>query len=320
MRRIAAFILFILTFVDLCKANNYPLPTEPVESGKWERLVIPLKRCGNLLIMEATVDSITGDFIIDTGAPYLILNSTYFRHYPAQKTIQSAGLNDGSVTAVRSTIGAFTANKLHYNHLEVDITGLKQIEDKCNMRILGLIGANMFSSMIMRIDTRTNQLFLYKLDANGNPLTALSDSTELNKCDKSPSVNMRFNWCDNKIMIPVRIAGKEMNWIFDTGAESNVVDAMAQKRILKEFNVLRRVAMTGSTGAKQDVLIGYFDEISVGNTSFQAQQTILTAMHELNETCSVFIDGILGYSFFSKGITTINFKKKEFSLYLYTNE
>jgi hypothetical protein len=111
-----------------------------------------------------------------------------------------------------------------------------------------------------------------------------------------------------------------MNWIFDTGAESNVVDALSSKKILKEFVVLRRINMTGTTGSKQEVFLGYFNQINVGEQSFPMQQTLLVGMQELNQTCSVFIDGILGYSFFSQGIVTMNFMTKDFSLYLYLSE
>lgn len=323
MCRIISLIVLIFTFVEILHATNYPIlqpASDPTESGNWNRTVIPLKRCGNLLLMEATVDSIVGDFIIDTGAPYLILNSTYFRNYPAKQTLQTAGLNANTTTAIRSEIKNFNAQELQYKNVEVDITGLKQIEDKCNMRILGLMGANMFSSFLMRIDTRKNQLVLYRLDEQGNTKTPLSDSLDLFNCERKPNVNLRFKWCDNKIMLPVSIANKEMNWMFDSGAETNVVDVLAQKKILKEFNVIRRVALTGSTGARQEVLIGYFNEISIGSSSFSAQQTILTGMQELNEACSMFIDGILGYSFFSQGIVSINFPKREFSFYLYATQ
>jgi hypothetical protein len=32
------------------------------------------------------------------------------------------------------------------------------------------------------------------------------------------------------------------------------------------------------------------------------------------------VDGVLGYDFFARGIFTINFVKKEFEMYIYTNQ
>lgn len=299
----------------------YPLPSDPVPQGNWTRLVIPLKRCGNLLLMEATIDSISGDFIIDTGAPYLILNRTYFRKYADHRTVEAAGLNHSTVQAEKAVVPRISAGELFYENVSADITGLGQLEDKCNMRILGLLGANLFSSFLMRLDVNANQMILYKLDEKGDPLAGKTmDSLDFRRSARAADVQLRFKWCDNKIMVPVSVAGKEMNWILDTGAETNVVDAMSGKRILREFNIVRRVSMTGTTGARQDVLVGYFNSLTVGNSKFPMQQTILTGMQELNEACSMFIDGILGYSFFSKGVMSIHFMHRDFSLYLYTTQ
>ena len=110
-----------------------------------------------------------------------------------------------------------------------------------------------------------------------------------------------------------------MNWILDTGAETNVVDAWSKKKVIRDFVVNRRINLVGSTGEKQEILLGVMPETSVGNISFPMQQTIVTSMQELSETCSLYIDGILGYSFLSQGIFTINFVKKEFSMYFYNS-
>ncbi len=57
--------------------------------------------------------------------------------------------------------------------------------------------------------------------------------------------------------MPVQVAGEKMNWMFDTGAECNVIDALSKKKILKEFNVTRRVNLTGAGGQKKGGLLGY---------------------------------------------------------------
>src|SRR5215207_700895 len=44
--------------------------------------IIPFNRVGNLIVIKAKVDTTEGNFILDTGAPHLVLNLTYFRDYP----------------------------------------------------------------------------------------------------------------------------------------------------------------------------------------------------------------------------------------------
>ena len=283
--------------------------------------VIPLKRAGNLLLIEATVDSLTGDFILDTGAPYPVINATYFRNQYSGVKQQAAGVGGNAVTAEQITLKSLSFGGIQYSNILGDIASLAQLENKTKTKILGLLGTSLFSKYKIQLDVNNNQLILFDLDEYGNPLASLPlDSNATSPLRNSPAINIKFKLCDNKIVVPVDVANKQMNWIFDTGAESNVVDALSSKKILKEFVVLRRINMTGTTGAKQEVFLGYFNEISVGQQAFPMQQTVLVGMQELNQACSVFIDGILGYSFFSQGIVTMNFMTKDFSLYLYLSE
>ena len=55
---------------------------DPDPSGDFNTLIVPIKRAGNLIIVEAQIDTLVGNFVLDTGAPYLVLNATYFRYMP----------------------------------------------------------------------------------------------------------------------------------------------------------------------------------------------------------------------------------------------
>lgn len=291
----------------------------PIPQGDWQFQVIPLKRAGNLILIEGTVDSISGNFILDTGAPYLVLNQTYFRSYQPNTASASVGVSGLSEVA-RTQIPRLDFGGIFYEHVDADVINLSHIEDQKKVRVLGLIGTNLFSGLQISIDLVKNQLFVYRLDSKGNP-QSLADtlSSDSLRIDRIPDLQFNFNYCDEKIFIPVEINGQKMNWILDTGAETNVVDAWSKKKVIRDFVVNRRINLVGSTGEKQEILLGVMPETSVGNISFPMQQTIVTSMQELSETCSLYIDGILGYSFLSQGIFTINFVKKEFSMYFYNS-
>src|SRR5688572_18242942 len=44
---------------------------------------VSFSRVGNLILVQGRADTTTGNFILDTGCPHLVLNLTYFRHYNA---------------------------------------------------------------------------------------------------------------------------------------------------------------------------------------------------------------------------------------------
>jgi predicted aspartyl protease len=321
-------ILFAILAFLVCR-TTYGAPTHsgivlsgirtesPLAQGDWSRLVIPLKRAGNLILIEARIDSLYGNFILDTGAPYLVLNQTYFRSYETNSQTASVGLN-GTSTATRTTIPKLDMGILFYEDVEADIVNLRQIEDQKKIQIFGLLGTNLFTGLLIQIDLVLNQMVLCRLDALGNATTA-TDSLSADTLFRTtnPDLQLTFKLCDDKIFVPVEIGGQKMNWILDTGAETNVVDAWSKKKVIKEFIVNRRINLVGSTGEKQEILLGVMPQTFVGDEVFPMQQTIVTSMQELSETCSLYIDGILGYSFLSQGVFTINFVKKEFSMYFY---
>jgi hypothetical protein len=77
--------------------NNYSDPVITCDSAS---STIQFSRAGNLILIRATADTTEGYFILDTGAPYLILNMTYFRGYPGNPHPEGAqGGITGSVSS-----------------------------------------------------------------------------------------------------------------------------------------------------------------------------------------------------------------------------
>ena len=89
------------------------LPDDPAPDGDFQTLIVPIKRAGNLIIVEAQIDSLEGNFVMDTGAPYLVLNSTYFRDSPHVEEQQSAGINGESAGSFTTVVHNFSILDLH---------------------------------------------------------------------------------------------------------------------------------------------------------------------------------------------------------------
>src|SRR6201996_276697 len=88
---------------------------DPLPTGDFKTLVVPIKRAGNLIIVEAAVDSVEGNFVLDTGAPYLVLNETYFRDYPHLSDQEAGGLNGNSEASFTTYVHHFKILDLEYS-------------------------------------------------------------------------------------------------------------------------------------------------------------------------------------------------------------
>ena len=73
---------FIIVDNEIVFISNESVKIEYVKSSnRKDSILIPLKRAGNLFLIEARIDTMVGNFIVYLGAPYLVLNATYFRDY-----------------------------------------------------------------------------------------------------------------------------------------------------------------------------------------------------------------------------------------------
>src|SRR3569833_2263925 len=70
------------TVNGICFPYAQIIPDDSAPDGDFQTLVVPIKRAGNLIIVEAQLDSLEGNNVMDNGAPYLVLNATYFRDAP----------------------------------------------------------------------------------------------------------------------------------------------------------------------------------------------------------------------------------------------
>jgi predicted aspartyl protease len=297
----------------------YPLPFfqslsySPEASLKSDSLVIPLKRAGRLLLIEANVDNEIGNLVFDTGADNLVFNSTYFR-----KHTKSAGANSNGITGNVGTVETITIDKLEfadltYKKVKVDITNLGHIENRRGVKILGLIGFNMFRDFEIIIDIKNNQLKLFRVDKSGNRI--VSGNTKF-----IPDQSQKISGNSNILFLEGKIGGRNLKFCFDTGAETNVISSFSNKNILNSLTITRRSKLKGAGTAGSEVLYGRMNDFTLGDRRIGGMETIISDLGALSEAYGTKIDGMLGYNFMEQGTLCINFVKKQFGIQFNTEE
>jgi predicted aspartyl protease len=277
---------------------------------KTDSLVIPLKRAGRLLLIEATVDNEQGNLVFDTGASGLVFNSTYFRNHVRSNGENSNGITGGVGSVEQIAIEKLEFAGLSYKNIRADLANLGHIENRRGVKILGLIGFNMIRNFEIWIDVKNNQLKLFRIDRNGNRITSGLSNFR-------PDHTQKISNSTNILFIEGRIGGKSLNFCFDTGAETNVISSYSNKNILNTLTITRRSGLRGTGSAKAEVLFGRMNDFSLGNRQITGMETIVSNLDALGEVYGTKIDGMLGYNFMEQGILCINFTKKQFSI-LYT--
>ena len=284
---------------------------DPCPSGNFTSLVIPLKRAQNLLIVEARVNGMTGNFVLDTGAPNLVLNKTYFRNGKASSSA-TVGITGEEGTVYHTTIESLAIQDLYFTALSADLIDLRHLEDSRGIKILGLLGADLFSQLEMEIDIRHNVLYLRKLKDDGESLCDLKDS-----CGIKPDLLFPVETIGDIVFLDCFVSGKKLRFCFDTGAETNVLSTNVSNKILAKFQLANRIALSGAGSGKSDVLNGELQELTLGDHVFNNIPFILSGLSTLQEVYNTTVNGVLGYYFLSQGRIIINPKKKLLTMYFY---
>lgn len=268
---------------------------------------IPFTLAGKLILVKGHADSTIGNFIFDTGAQDLVLNSTYFRDYnidhSADETQQSITGQGGSV--LRTTVKLFRLGTFKYYQAEAQLVSLRQIENARGVKILGLLGVSMFKDCEIIIDYKNSLIHLHHIKKKER------------KTYQHEMINSRtviaeypFDLVDNRILVSTSLGGKKLPFVVDFAAESNIIDSRLPNRILDSINVNGRVLLTGAGSRKVEALTGDVSDLKIGNFSINSLPVIIT---NLEGTCfgkDVCINGVLGYEFLSRYTLAFNFARQ----------
>ncbi|MFN4313415.1 MAG: aspartyl protease family protein [Chitinophagaceae bacterium] len=285
------------------------LRIDPVVSSDSADIVLPFSRAGNLILLKASIDSVEGSFVLDTGAPHLVLNLTYFRDLPDARPDpgEETGGITGAVAAARPTdIRQLRLGPIRYNSIRADRANLGHIENSRAVKILGLLGVQLFKRFELIIDYENSLIYLHLISRKES---STYQSEQLKNPDSYRIFPMQL--FENKMLTTAHIAGKKLSFVIDTGAESNVLDSRLPDRIFEQVTITRRIVLTGSGNTKVEALYGHLRNMKLGELEIARLPVLVTNLEKLCFSYDRCIDGMLGYEFLSMQKIGFNFVKNK---------
>lgn len=276
---------------------------EPELPAGMTSITIPMKRAGRLMLIEARIDGQEGNLIFDTGATGLVLNRSYFRNYVKQEAVTAQGITGSAGQVDRITVEEIRIAELGYSSVPADLANLGHLENRRGIKVLGLFGCDMIRRFETVIDIENSSLQFHLLDKRGNRISAgngAQDCDVLYKLENQVPV----------ILLKGTVAGNPLYFCFDTGAETNVINKSAPKKVLNSITITRRSDLGGAGTGSGEVLFGTLNDFSIGGRQISGMGTIITSLLPLSEAYGRNIDGMLGYDFVRQGVITINLEKR----------
>lgn len=313
-----SIILFFLASVHITTATeNFPDYGE-IRFPKAETLTentirIPFQLVDHLIVVKAEVTGREGNFIIDTGAETLVLNSVHFKKYNRRKYRTTTGVNHTIDKTYMKKLDTFFLKGFAVNDIAADIIDLSHIEKSKKAEFFGIIGYKVLKDYEVFIDFYLKQITLSKTDKEGN---RVDKHLLLEKITDSLS----FRQKKHTIVLNAFINGEKVNFGLDSGAEINHLNNTVSKNILKKFVVLERIKVIGAGKRKKEAFAGKLYGVKLSNTIYNGvMRTILANLREMNNAYGTHLDGILGYEFLVNRRTIINYKKKKLYFIPYPN-
>lgn len=270
---------------------------------------IPFRTMGKLMVVQAKVNGVQGYFIVDSGAPFLVLNAKYFPHLGSPLRFMKVKGVTGDVGEVRTaTVNSFEWGGITAKTLNCHVVDLSHLERRPTDSILGLIGFEVFRELEMLMDYDDNRIVLYKLDSDNNRIEYDADY-------QVPEYIVPFSYKGHVPIVEATIAQKPLRFGIDTGAEFNLLSNTLDSTVLQAFIRDKKIPLRGSGKSILEAWLGRVEDMRLGKASYVSQTTLLTDIRETNETFDVKLDGLLGQPFLRYRRTVINFRKKELHLW-----
>ncbi|GLR16973.1 hypothetical protein GCM10007940_15880 [Portibacter lacus] len=270
--------------------------------------IVPFNYYQSLIILKAKIGDQEGNFILDTGANGLVLNSQYFS--PTSVSNHTAYGISGEVSKIgKSEVEEMEMEQLVFHDLEAENIDLTEIENKKNIKILGLIGYDVIKDYEIMLNYRERYVTFSKLDDQGEMILKLPHTQE--KID-----SFSFTLGNFIPVIEVKIGDESKRMGIDTGAEYNVLDNKRNRNVLENFKVINRINISGADGKQKQALAGILYRLKLSEKyKCASMATILTNMNYLNQIYGTNLDGILGHGFLAPWIFSINYKQKKIYLH-----
>jgi hypothetical protein len=278
---------------------------EPILRADTPSCVIPFTRAGNLILIKASVDSVEGNFVLDTGAPNLVLNITYFRDYPVEHlsdAVQTGVTGNSTASVLRTRVKLARLGTFRYYKADADLVSLGHIENARGVKILGLIGVQFFRQCELIIDYEKNLIYLHLINRKE---ASVYHHPLLKRTSEYQTVP--FELMDNRIVAKTEMAGKKLKFIIDCASETNIIHSQLPDKVLEHVTITRRVMLTGSGTRKVEALYGDMKSLKMGGRDLGTLPVLVT---NLENTCFSYngcIDGVLGFDFLSLQRIGFNF-------------
>ncbi len=252
-----------------------------------------------MVIVQAELDGKMANFILDTGAPMMILNGKESDSHAFQ-----ANTLQGGMAGAWKNIGMFAwagVRKFDLKALKTDISALEMVT---NRPIAGLIGYEFLEDFELVIDFE-------------HLLITLVPPGEIAQLEGwALKAELPFTFAGHLPVIEAKIGDSLLRLGLDTGANTNMLDFNKAKGLDREMVLpVSSAGIVGLTGDNYRTTVVDVVETSIGGLDFQNMRFVFSDISHLQNLMDNKVDGLLGFPFFKAGKFSFNYSRNTISIW-----
>lgn len=257
-------------------------------------LRLPFELVSNLMWFEAEIDGQSGNFILDTGVPTLVLHQ---EDLPIESQTMGYGASGQETPLSEGAISSFQLAGVELGEqrsLGLDLSGLSHRSER---NLMGIMGYEQLRDYELLIDYEAGTFYL--LPARKNALHEQA----------SPEFSLSFTYLDHLPIVRLRQADQSLYFAIDTGAGSNLIDPEVFTEGISASPTGTYTIVRGLDGGKLEQANYELDGLRHRQQQFPAQDFVSLPLRQLAQE-GQRIDGILGQPFLQQYRISIDFKRQ----------
>lgn len=255
--------------------------------------VIPFELIRGMIVMDAQVDRKDGQFILDTGAPLMIINDQ-----PEQNTLLAASFKQ-EVPIGKTTIEVFNWAGTEEKRMDALVLDISHLESAFDRPLKGMIGYNALKQYEVFFDYEKQFVQRYRARKNS-----------LHK-NATPLYSIPFQLYDHLPVITIQIGKHKLRFGLDTGACANLIDQSILETLSEEYYTHSAdEEIQGLDQGVSSVKALVMNQIEAKGLVLKEMKFLATELPQLQGPDGSSIQGLLGYSFLSKMKFSINYPKR----------
>lgn len=266
------------------------------EYSQVEAVSIPFKRTSGLIFVKAKINGKKENFILDTGAPSLILNSAHFEEGEEAESLKGVS---GHISTSKVEVEKFDWAGIGAKDFEVISMDLSHLEEATGEKFAGLIGYDLVKDYELLIDYDQSELMLFK------------DGKSKYHQEIHPYDEISFEYMAHIPSLTCKIGKKDFVLGLDTGAANNLVNQHSYPRIEEsQISILGSEELRGANKGVAEVVSFSVSDFKISEQSYEGMSFVKANISHLQGD-KEHIDGLIGFPVLSRQITSINFPKQK---------